>query len=113
MKIQHVVGEITRYNELKEELENIEEEKAKGVWIRSRLEYIENDEKSTRFFFNKSKTSFQRKTITKITNNDRDITNPSEILKELENYYTTLYTSSLRAKKNTSQRSLKEEDIIF
>ena len=49
-------GEISRYNELKDELECIEEDKAKGVWIRSRLEYLENDEKSTCFFFNKSKS---------------------------------------------------------
>ena len=38
-------GELKQYNELKIELESLEEEKAKGAWIRSRLDIIEKDEK--------------------------------------------------------------------
>ena len=44
-------------------LECLEEEKAKRAWIRSRLDIIEKDEKSTSFFFNKSKQMFSKKTI--------------------------------------------------
>ena len=42
--------ELIRYNELKQDLKFIEEENAKGAFIRSRLEHIENDEKKHCFF---------------------------------------------------------------
>ena len=88
-------GELNRYNELKNELESIDEERARGVWIRSRLEHIESDEKSSAFFFNKSKVMYQKKTITNITlDTGYSITDPKEILKELENFYKDLYTSN-------------------
>ena len=87
-------GELNQYNELKNELESIEEERARGVWIRSRLEHIESDEKSSAFFFNKSKVMYQKKTITNITlDTGYSITDPKKILKELENFYKDLYTS--------------------
>ena len=52
--------ELIRYNELKQDLEFIEEENARGAFIRSRLEHIESDEKSTAFFFNASKQVYQK-----------------------------------------------------
>ena len=53
--------EIQLYNEYKSELENIFLDKTRGIWIRSRLEYIENDEKSNSYFFNKSKHIYIKK----------------------------------------------------
>ena len=47
--------ELNTYQNLKNELELIEEERARGFWIRSGLERIEHDEKSTTFFLNTAK----------------------------------------------------------
>ena len=52
--------ELNTYKNLKNELEHIEEERARGHWIRSGLERIENDEKSTSFFLNKAKSNFPK-----------------------------------------------------
>ena len=104
-------GEINRYSELKEELETIKEERAKGAWIRLRLEHLENDEKSTTFFYNKSKQVFQKKTLTKIkTDLDTEVSSPQEILKELEQYYATLYKST---PSKQDQNILQPDDLTI
>ena len=87
--------ELIVYDELKKQLENMEEYKAKGAWIRSRLEHLELDEKSTAFFYNKSKQIYEKKTINVLTtNNSKEISNAKEILKELQKFYSELYTSA-------------------
>ena len=53
--------ELLVYEELKKQFEKIEEYKTKGAWIRSRLEHIESNEKSTAFFYNKSKQIYEKK----------------------------------------------------
>ena len=59
--------ETSRYNERKYEPESIKEEKAKRLWIKSRLEYSENDEKSTRFLFSKSKGKYEQNLVARMT----------------------------------------------
>ena len=104
-------GEIKQYSELKQQLEALEEEKAKGAWIRSRLDIIEKDEKSTSFFFNKSKQTFDKKTINLIEKDNGDkITDPKLILIELEQFYTELYRSTLST---TEERLINENDVVL
>ena len=55
--------ELNKFQNLKNELEQIEEERAREFWIRSGLEKIEHDEKSTSYFLNKAKTIFRRKQL--------------------------------------------------
>lgn len=87
--------EITNYHLLKQELEHITEERARGAWIRSRIEFIEKDEKSNSFFFNKSKNSYEKKTIEKLVDVDEgEMTCPKQILNYTERFYTTLYSST-------------------
>ena len=87
--------ELARYEELKSQLELYNEEKARGAWLRSRIEFIEKNEKSNTYFYNKSKITYEKKTVTHIEGNTGDnITNPSDILNELKSYYEKLYTSS-------------------
>ena len=104
-------GELKQYNELKIELESLEEEKAKGAWIRSRLDIIEKDEKSTSFFFNKSKQMYTIKTLNLVEkDNGETITDPKLILIELEKFYTELYRSTL----NTStEQFINENDVAL
>ncbi len=88
-------SEISRFCELKQELELIEEDRARGFWLKTGLEKIENDEKSTRFFFNKAKNNYQKKTITCLeTDEGKIITNNKKILNEIEIFYKNLYMSN-------------------
>ena len=43
--------DILHYQNLKQSLEALEEEKAGGAWIRSRLEFIEEHERNTAYFY--------------------------------------------------------------
>ena len=72
---------------------------------------LENDEKSTTFFFNKSKQVFQKKTLTKIkTDLDTEVSSPQEIRKELEQYYATLYKSTTSKQ---DQNILQPDDVTI
>ena len=103
--------ELNLYDELKKQLESYEEYKARGAWIRSRLERIELDEKSTAFFYNRSKQIFEKKTIHSIVTDDSDeISDPKEILKELEKFYRDLYKSASKGGEKASD-FLEESDI--
>ena len=100
--------ELIRYNELKPDLEFIEEE-----IIRSRLEHIESDEKSTAFFFNASKQVYQKKTISIIKTEDgSEITDAKDIFCELENFYFNLYKSTTDKEEGTIDDELVQDDDI-
>ena len=65
---------------LKQELENITEQKAKGALVRSSLEYIEKNEKSNAYFFNKAKDTFEKKTLEIVCKDKGEqITDPQQI----------------------------------
>ena len=53
--------ELNVYEEFKKKLEDMEKYKARGEWIRSRLEHLESNEKSTAFFYNISKQTYEKK----------------------------------------------------
>ena len=103
--------ELVTYDNLKKQLESIEEYKARGAWVRSRLEQLEGDEKSTTFFYNKSKQIYEKKTINNIITDDLNVVSePKEILKELEKFYYNLYTSTLDDGAKAGD-SLQDSDI--
>ena len=86
--------EISHYHDLKTELERITEEKAKGAWVRSRLEFVEKHEKSNTYFFNKSKESFKKKTISSLDIDGTTTTDHSVIMNHLKCFYSKLYASN-------------------
>ena len=93
-------------------LKNYEEYKARGAWIRSRLERIELDEKSTIFFYNKSKQIYEKKIIQSIVTDASDqLSDPKDILKELERFYRDLYKSASKWSGKVSDNALDESDI--
>ena len=104
--------ELNTYKNLKYELEHIEEERARGHWIRSGLERIENDEKSTSFFLNKAKSNFKKKTITNIKlDSGTEITNPKDIMRELKSFYQNLYTSTSANEGVCMDYEISEDDV--
>ena len=59
--------------------------------MRARAEYVEGGEKNSKYFANLEKKRASAKTINRLNKNGKDITNNKLILKELEQYYKTLY----------------------
>ncbi len=87
--------DLCQYEILKDEYEYLQEYKAKGSYIRSRIQNIQEDEKSTKYFYNQAKISYEKKSITKIKGeNDTFITNPKQISHETQLFYSRLYESS-------------------
>ena len=70
------------YRQCKSLLEDINHYKEKGARIRSRVEFIDKNEKSNYYFYNKEKESYEKKTIEKLNINDTIVDNKTEILNE-------------------------------
>ena len=86
-------NELKELEEHKQELDIILESKAKGAWIRSRIQYIELHEKSNSFFHSLAKEQHAKQTIQKLNNSSTDITDPKAIQEGLQTFYKKLYTS--------------------
>ena len=77
---------------LKTELQDIRHEKLKGYMIRSKAQNIDQGEKPTKYFCGLEKHNYTSKTISQVEKEDGSvITNQTEILQEIENYYKKLY----------------------
>ena len=105
-KLQNIIIEIDNETEctdtliemkrqLEQEIEQIEKDKYEGNRIRAKIEKIKHDEKSTKYFFRKEKTTGQNKNIIILENeNEENIEGKDNILKETEMFYKKLYQST-------------------
>ena len=85
-------AEIEEYDNLKAELQRTYEAKG-GVIFRSKVRWVEQGEKPTKYFFNLEKRNFNRKVITEVKRADGKIlVEEHEILEEIESFYRNLYT---------------------
>ena len=88
----NTIDELEEYNNCKDFIEKCELERARGHEVRARIEHIEQWEKSTSFFFNAEKVSFEKKTIKEIQLPDGTlISDDKHILQETRTYYEQLY----------------------
>ena len=78
---------------LETELDQIYDLKVKGAQIRSRAHWIENGEKSTKYFYGLENKSQADNTIYELNIKGDLITDDSQILENLRNFYEVLYTS--------------------
>ena len=76
-------------------LEKIREDRVKALMISSKARWVEHGEKPTRYFCSLLKRNYVNKTITRLTVDNGDITDPKEILQEEAKYYEKLYSSKL------------------
>ena len=75
------------------ELKSIQNEKIKGQMIRSRMQWLTEAEKPTSYFCKLENTNFVNKTIKKLKlTNDSIITYQKQILKEVQNFYSQLFS---------------------
>lgn len=66
--------------------------KARGAQIRSRVKYIEDGERNTKYFLGIEKTRGSQNTIQQLKRNNTTINNPQIILDEIKHFYTDLYS---------------------
>ena len=82
------------YYTCKERLRELEEHKANGIIIRSKVQWLEKGEKSTQYFFSLEKFNYIKKQVRKlILDNGETVTTDKEIIKESVNFYEKLYES--------------------
>ena len=77
-------------------LENYVEEITQAAAFRAKCDYVQNYERSTKYFFNIEKARYNKKTMSSLKNEKTKltITEPKAILKEQKNFYSELYTKN-------------------
>ena len=85
---------LLEYNRSKDELESLYNYITEGIILRSRISWYEHGEKSSKYFLNLEKRNKSKSQIRKIlsSDNDKEYTDPEEIMKELKIFYSSLYT---------------------
>ena len=79
---------------IKKEAEDINKEKLAGSIFRSKCEWAEDGEKSSKFFLNLEKHNYVNKQITMLEVGEEVITDEKQILVEIREYYKNLYSSN-------------------
>ena len=78
----------------KAELEELLNEKVKGIMFRTKCMYYEHGERGSKYFHNMEKRRYAAKVCGKILKDDGSmITEPTQILKHQEQFYRELYTA--------------------
>ena len=80
---------------LQKKLEILSLHKTKGAQIRSRIKFIEDGEKNTKYFLSIEKSRGDKNTIQELKRDNKNLINPQNILKEVKQYYTNLYTKDI------------------
>ncbi len=82
------------YHTCKERLKELEDKKANGAIIRSRVKWLEDGEKSTHYFYDLEKYNYTKKNVRKLElENGEKLTGNDQILSEAQKFYESLYTS--------------------
>ena len=68
-------------------------QKSEGVILRSKIKIYEENEKSSKYFLSLEKHNAVRNTIKmlKSPENDDEITNPKDVVKEIRSFYSNLF----------------------
>ena len=102
---------LDEYNNVKNELENIEKEKSRGIILRSKVKWTEEGEKNTAYFLRLEKSNYNNKHIEQLIDSSTGelITDPSLILQKEKEFYQNLYKEN----NTNNQESLDAETKIF
>ena len=84
-------------HDIKKDLENIYAEKTRGAMLRCRTNWVEFAGKLTKYFLNLEKSNYNKKCIQRLRSKEdgQIITERQAIQKELDSYFTKLYTSKI------------------
>ena len=91
------------------DLESLMSKKAQGAIMRSKARWYNEGERSSKYFFALEKSRSGGKNISVLINDEnKEITNPAEILAEMSKFYSSLYTSDPQVVFNeTNQEEIK------
>ena len=98
---------LAEYNKLEEIYDNI----AEGVKVRSKITWYEEGEKSSKFFLNLEKTKAVQGIIKKLEIENKEISDPNEINNEINRFFKDLFAKTLQ--KSSPQVNNFFENIIL
>ena len=80
------------YDDAKLQLEQYYDEITRGIIVRSRVQWVEDGEKRTKYFLNMEKRNQIKKSVKKLVINKDEVENPHLILRELKRYFMHKYS---------------------
>ena len=107
-KVKHFKSSVTNYHnhlqyiEYKERLNTIYSKKVNGIRIRSKCDWYDSGEKSTKFFLNLEKSRSSQGVVRSILKNEIGVKHQSEINNKLYKFYKNLFKENL----NTSKEAI-------
>ena len=102
---------LEKYEAAKDKLKRIHDTRGKEAIFRSKTKWFEQGEKPTKYFFNLEKNNYEKKLIREVkSENDEVISNFVQVNKEIENFYSKMYTSKITGN-NTSDVSEHNNNI--
>ena len=99
------------YDECKNKLEQIYQEKVDGIRIRSKCDWYEYGEKSSKFFLNLEKNRATQNHIRTILSNEKEVDDQKEINNELYSFYKTLFSQKKQFPKHNFESYLNQITI--
>ena len=101
------------YIDCRNKLDKIYEQKINGIRIRSKCDWYEHGEKSSKFFLNLEKTRSTQSTIRNITKDKKNLTCHKRINQELLDFYKALFLENLNLFKNKIMQLLNLVSILL
>jgi len=80
-------------SELKIQINNLLDVKVEGAKVRSKIQFLDNEEKPTRVFLQKAQSRVQKSHIVELNVAGRKVTEPLQLLDACRSYYRQLYTA--------------------
>ena len=101
------------FSKLKFEKEIHDLNRTKGAQVRSRIKYIEEGEKNTKYFLGVEKAKGSNKTIHELNSPDGIIKDPLEIINQVKSFYSSLFSLDDSVDDSTSSLNSFLENIEF
>ena len=99
--------------EATKELKQLHEVRGKEAMFRSKMKWVEQGEKPTKYFYNLEKTNYEKKLIREVKlENEKIISNPSQVNKEIEAFYREMYTAKINDNMDNHAYEHKFRDFI-
>ena len=101
---------LEKFEAAKEELKRLHELKGKEAMFRSKMKWVEQGEKPTKYFYNLEKTDYEKKLVREVKLETED--NPAQVNKEIEAFYRKMYTAEKNDNMDNHEYEHKFNDFI-
>ena len=92
---------LNEFHAVKNNLDILAKNKARGIIFRSKCQWTEEGEKNTAYFLRLEKCNYVNKLISKIKFDEDILTDPQDILNEERSFYHNLYSLPMKSDQNT------------